>query len=80
MEDYEPREIFSIKIDCGGRSYFFDIKVNREGDRYLTIHETSRAAREKGERHMIKIFEDHAHSFNSAFARVLEEMQKPDRD
>jgi hypothetical protein len=72
MEDFEkyderPEELFSTPVKAGKRTYFFDVKVTREGDYYLTITESKRKVDRGGkfsyEKHQIFLFREDFEKF-----------------
>jgi hypothetical protein len=54
--------IYSKNIKAGGRTYFFDIRKTKSGDKYIHITESKQ---ENGEwiRNNIVIFQEHADEF-----------------
>lgn len=71
MQDDKP--IKSETIRCGRRTYFFDIKVASNGDKYLRITETR--LMEEGEprrRSGIMIFLEDIERFKSVFIQISE--------
>jgi len=50
-------EIWNKRVDCGSRTYFFDVKETKEGKKYLTITET-RLREGVRERYRIMVFEE----------------------
>lgn len=67
MKDHK-KEIYSDRVSAGNRTYFFDVKVTREGAKYLTISE----ANFKGDHVQIMIFEDHLTEFQAGFEGALD--------
>lgn len=57
-------EVFSTKVNCGGRTYFFNVKENRHGDLFLDLVE-SKFQEEGGgfERRSILVFEEDLEQF-----------------
>ncbi|MDP8209691.1 MAG: DUF3276 family protein [Candidatus Stygibacter australis] len=55
-------EIFNVEVPAGRRTYFFDVKINRDKQKYLKITESKRT--EHGYEHRrIMIFEEHFEDF-----------------
>ncbi|MBU2527571.1 MAG: PUR family DNA/RNA-binding protein [Bacteroidetes bacterium] len=50
--------IFSTKFQSGNRTYFLDVKLTKDGDRYLKISENKRIEESEFERHQIIVFEE----------------------
>ncbi len=51
-------DIFSTKFQSGNRTYFLDVKLTKDGDRYLKISESKRIDESEFERHQIIVFEE----------------------
>lgn len=64
-------ERWNKRIDCGGRTYFFDVKETKEGKKYLTITET-RLREGVRERHRVMIFEEGITEFMQAINEAAE--------
>ncbi|MFC1512629.1 DUF3276 family protein [bacterium] len=71
MPNNGKKELYSEKIKVGRRTYFFDVKTNKDGDRYLVITESKSTVTEKFRRDRILIFEEHLEDFNEAFQNIL---------
>ena len=68
-------ELFSARVRSNNdrRTYFFNVKENRNRDMFLTIVESKKAENgEEFERHQVVIFEDDLHLFTKGFERVME--------
>ena len=63
--------IYSKNIKAGGRTYFFDIRKTKSGDKYIHITESKQ---ENGEcvRNNIVIFHEHI----DEFFKILNEVKK----
>jgi hypothetical protein len=70
-------ELFSTKMSCEGRTYFFNVKQNRMGDVFLTIVESKPTETETFDRRSIVIFREDVHGFLKAFQGALKFMEKP---
>ena len=68
MEIQENREIFATRVQAGNQTYFVDVKINRQGEPYLTICEVNKL----GERIRLMVFEDHAEEFIAAVEQAME--------
>lgn len=63
-------EIFSTQFANDRRSYFFNVKENRNGDIYMTLVESKKSESGHGyERHQVVVFEED-------FDRFMREMNK----
>jgi len=67
-------EIRNKRIDCGSRTYFFDVKEMKEGKKYLTITET-RLREGVRERQRVMIFEEGITEFMQAINEVAEKFR-----
>lgn len=70
-------ELFSTKMTCEGRTYFFNVKENRMGDVFLSIVESKPTETENFDRRSIVIFREDMKNFLNAFQGVLKYMEKP---
>jgi len=69
-------ELFSTRMTCDGRTYFFNIKENRLGDLFLTIVESKPTETGDFDRRSIVIFQDNAEEFVKALKKSLEAMDE----
>jgi hypothetical protein len=69
-------ELFSTRIGCEGRTYFFNVKENRMGDMFLTVVESKPTETEGFERRSVVIFRDDLPDFLKAFQGALNFMGK----
>jgi Protein of unknown function (DUF3276). len=69
-------ELFSTRIGCEGRTYFFNVKENRMGDMFLTVVESKPSETEGFERRSVVIFKDDLPDFLKAFQGALDFMGK----
>jgi len=67
----DDREITSIKVAAGKRTYFIDVKQTKEGATYLKLSESKRLDNGEYERHRIMIFEDDINNIVEALRTVL---------
>jgi hypothetical protein len=70
-------ELFSSRVSCNGRTYFFNVKENRMGDMFLTVVESKPNESEGFERRSIVVFREDIGSFVKAFQDALSFMEKP---
>lgn len=63
------KELFSCRFAAGNRTYFFDVKVTREGVKYLTISE-SRPRGETHEHTRVMVFEENLEKFAHALSQA----------
>jgi hypothetical protein len=69
-------ELFSSRVGCEGRTYFFNVKENRMGDMFLTVVESKPTETEGFERRSIVVFRDDLPDFLKAFQGALDFMGK----
>ncbi len=62
-------ELFSTRLSCDGRTYFFNVKENRSGDLYLTVVESKPTESGDFDRRSIVIFQDNMDEFLKAFGK-----------
>jgi hypothetical protein len=73
-------ELFSTRITCEGRTYFFNVKENRMGDMFLTIVESKPTEADNFDRRSVVIFRDDMKDFLAALQGALGFMQKPGKE
>ncbi len=70
-------ELFSTRVSCEGRTYFFNVKQNRMGDVFLSIVESKPTEPETFDRRSIVVFGSDVKPFIKAFQTALSFMEKP---
>jgi hypothetical protein len=71
-------ELFSTRVSCNGRTYFFNVKENRMGDMFLTVVESKPTEAEGFDRRSVVVFREDMSEFVKAFQGALSFMEKPD--
>ncbi len=71
-------ELFSTRVTCNGRTYFFNVKENRIGDMFLTVVESKPTEAETFERRSVVVFREDMADFVKAFQGALSFMEKPE--
>ena len=76
MEEREKEEVFSQAVKAGKRTYFFDVKETKQGERYITITESKRKFdNEDGtfsyEKHKILLYKEDYSKFQNALEGVI---------
>ena len=76
MEEREKEEVFSQAVKAGKRTYFFDVKETKQGERYITITESKRKFdNEDGtfsyEKHKIFLYKEDYSKFQNAWEGVI---------
>lgn len=69
-------EMFSTRVTCEGRTYFFNVKQNRMGDVFLSIVESKPAENNYFERRSVIVFGTDMKPFLKAFRGALDFMEK----
>ena len=72
-------ELFSTRVTCNGRTYFFNVKENRMGDMFLTVVESKPTETEGFERRSVVVFREDMGDFVKAFQGALSFMEKPEQ-
>ena len=73
---HHKKDIHTEKIRVGRRTYFFDLKENAEGEKYLVITE-SKAQKEEGfRRDRIMVFTEYMDDFVETFNKMLIYLEK----
>lgn len=67
----EDKEIDSIKISAGKRTYFLDVKQTSKGAKYLQITESKRIDKGEFERYEIIVFEENINKIVEALRKIL---------
>ena len=76
MEEREKEDVFSQAVKAGKRTYFFDVKETKQGERYITITESKRKFdNEDGtfsyEKHKIFLYKEDYSKFQNALEGVI---------
>lgn len=72
----EKEEIFTRAVRAGKRTYFFDVKVTRNGDKYLTVTERKRKINQLSgqfyyEKHKIFLYKEDFDKFTAGLLAAL---------
>lgn len=72
-------EVFSVRCSGSGdnRSYFFNVKENRNGDLFLNIVESKKHGGSDFERHQIVVFAEDLQDFRGSLEKCVEFMRNP---
>jgi hypothetical protein len=68
----EKKELFSLKVRAGKRTYFFDVKETIHGKKYVEITESKSIDKSGFERYNIIIFEEDLEKFKKALIEVID--------
>jgi hypothetical protein len=69
-------ELFSTRFACDSRTYFFNVKQNRNGDVFLSIVESKPSEGESFDRRSIVVFGEQMEGFVKAFQSALKYIDK----
>jgi|WetSurMetagenome_2_1015567.scaffolds.fasta_scaffold91302_3 hypothetical protein len=72
----EKEKIYSTKLNCGNRTYFFDIKNASNEKPYLTITESRRIEKDKFERHNIMVFSEDIKEFSVLLEDAIKQFKE----
>jgi hypothetical protein len=64
-------ELFSSRAISGRRTYFFNVKENRNGDLFLNIVESKKNGEQEFERHSIIVFHEDLEAFVEGFDKAV---------
>ncbi len=83
----DQEELYTESVKAGKRTYYFDVKQNRKGDKYITITESKRLATNGDpsatiafERHKIFLYKEDFDKFATAFKNAIEVAKRQDDD
>ncbi|MDR3046795.1 MAG: PUR family DNA/RNA-binding protein [Bacteroidales bacterium] len=76
MENQEKNEVLSRAVRAGKRTYFFDVKVTKADEKYLTITESKRKFNADNgtfyyEKHKLFLYKEDFDKFENALSAVL---------
>lgn len=75
-EDKFRDNIFTSSVKAGKRTYYFDVKETKNGERYITVTERKRRYNEDGsykvEKHKIFLYKEDFDKFADALDDVIE--------
>ncbi len=69
-------ELFSCKASTGKRTYFFNVKENRQGDMFLNVVESKQHGGTGYERHSIVVFDEDMDMFTREMQKALDFIRK----
>ncbi|GIV25727.1 MAG: hypothetical protein KatS3mg026_1419 [Bacteroidia bacterium] len=80
----EAREVYSVKVRAGKRTYIFDVRATRNRDYYITITETKREfGGEVSQKQKIFLYKEDFVKFQRALDQVIQHVRTdllPDYD
>lgn len=76
MKERRRHTFFNTRVAAGKRHYFFDVRENQKGERYLVITE-SQPEREGGyARQRVMVFQEHLDAFLSGLQDAVKAMRR----
>ena len=60
----------SVKLNAGSRTFYFDVRADKQGNRYVSIAEVPNS-NSKRQRHRIFIYEEDLEKFREALADAI---------
>ena len=73
----EAREVYSVKVRAGKRTYIFDVRSTRNRDYYITITETKRDfTGEVSQKQKIFLYKEDFVKFQRALDQVISHVRK----
>jgi hypothetical protein len=76
MENSENNSLLSMSLRAGKRTYFFDVKETKKGDKYLTMTESKKKFNTDGtfyfEKHKLFLYNEDFDKFVNALAGAVE--------
>jgi len=63
--------IYTERVKAGKRTYFFDIKKNKEDSRYLLITESKKIGEDEFSRHTIMVHKEDIDKIEAAFIKAI---------
>jgi hypothetical protein len=76
MENSENNSLLSMSLRAGKRTYFFDVKDTKKGDKYLTMTESKKKFNTDGtfyfEKHKLFLYNEDFDKFLNALTDAIE--------
>jgi hypothetical protein len=73
-------EVYSKAVRAGKRTYFFDVKMTRKDEYYLTITESKKKFEQDGkyhfEKHKIFLYKEDFDKFSEGLAEIIDYIQE----
>lgn len=76
MEGRHRRTLFNKRVAAGKRHYFFDVKENQRGERYLVITESQPTSEGAYSRQRVLIYQEHLDAFLSGLQDAVKAMRQ----
>lgn len=66
-----PAVLATKTVKGGGRTYFFDLRESKNGNKYVQVTESRRGQDGKNVRNSLFLFPDHAQEFQEALNEIV---------
>ncbi len=76
MEKKRRRTLFNTHVVAGKRHYFFDVKENERGERYLVITESQPSSESTYSRQRVMVYQEHLDSFLVGLRDAVKAMRR----
>ncbi len=76
MEGRQRRTLFNKRVAAGKRHYFFDVKENQRGERYLVITESQPTSGGAYSRQRVMIYQEHLDAFLNGLRDAVKAMRQ----
>ncbi len=76
MEKGRRQTLFNTRVVAGKRNYFFDVKENQRGERYLVITESQQTSEGSYSRQRVLIYQEHLDAFLSGLRDAVKAMRR----
>jgi hypothetical protein len=67
--------LHSANLKAGNKTYFFDVRAAKNGNKYLTITDSSISKDGQKFRNTVTVFQDQMQNFNQTFQEVSEKVK-----
>ena len=74
-EQLHAPALHSANLKAGSKTYFFDVKAAKNGNKYLTITESSINKEGQKFRSTLTVFQDQMQNFNQAFLEISDKVK-----
>ncbi|HOZ29958.1 MAG TPA: DUF3276 family protein [Bacteroidales bacterium] len=73
--EIKREEIFAVSVRAGKRTYFFDVRANRQGDYFLTVTESKKVFDKQGnskfEKHKVFLYKEDFDKFLDGYNQAV---------
>ena len=69
-----PAALATKTVRGGGRTYFFDLRESKNGNKYVQVTETRKGQDGQSVRNTLFLFPDQAEEFQSALSEIIEQV------